>query len=178
MPTRSARDEPGEMLLLLSRVDEVLPVEQVLHVRLQAHPFRHREVHSGVGAGVAGQRDRIVDRGEHVGSVQNAKTGSQSRADLVVVPEREGVVRHLGDLCPGARGRRGAGDERVLIRIPAGDLPGARDASIRADFEAVRALAAGLHDPRRIIRIGRSRVGAVQPVDCRRDGQRLPACPT
>ena len=57
------------------------------------------------------------------------------------------MMRDLSDLRPDGRGRRGAGDECVLIRVAAGDPPGMRDASAQSELESVSALAAGLHDP-------------------------------
>jgi hypothetical protein len=68
---------------------------------------------------------------------------------------------------PGARGRRGAADKRILIGNPL--PPGLSEVPIYFDFESIRLLTSGLHDPSRIIGIRRSRVRAVQPINRRRE---------
>ena len=60
---------PGEMFVLLSALMKYFVVEQVLHVGLQAHLLRQRVEDGGVGARVARQRHRVVDRDEHVRAV-------------------------------------------------------------------------------------------------------------
>ena len=80
-------------------------------------------------------------------------------------------MRHLPDLRAGGRRRGGAGDERVLIGVTAGDAPGRRQLSVRTQLVAVRSLAPGLDDAGRIVGIRRPRVGAVQPVHRGRQGQ-------
>src|SRR2546423_11263877 len=65
-------------------------------------------------------------------------------------------------MCPLRRSRCRAGNSRVLIGVPTHDLPIARNAAIHSNFEAIRALAAGLNDPGWIVRVSRSGVGTVQ----------------
>src|ERR1041384_615822 len=96
--------------------------------------------------------------------MNEAQTGCQSRNSLIVVPQREGVMRNLRDLRASARRYGGAGDESILIGITAGDSPGSRDAAIQAKLVTVGALAARLHDSGGIVGIGRPRIGSVQAI--------------
>src|SRR5262249_15585035 len=73
------------------------------------------------------------------------------------------MMRDLGDLRPGARGRGGASDKRVLISIAPGDSPSPRDAPAQPEFEPVGALTAGLNDSGGVVRVSRACVRTVQP---------------
>jgi len=76
-------------------------------------------------------------------------------------------MRSLTDLRPKPRGGGGAGNKGILVGVTSGDFPGPRNASSQADFVPVGALAAGLHDSRRIVGISHPRIRSVQAKDCR-----------
>src|ERR1700730_6030974 len=75
------------------------------------------------------------------------------------------MMRNLCDLGAGSRRRSGAGNKRILIRIPSRDAPSARDATVQSKFVSISALAAGLQNSCRIVRIGGSRAGAILEVN-------------
>src|SRR5262249_9953897 len=120
------------------------------------------EKYCGVRSSVARQRNGVVDSREHVGPMNDAQTRSQSRGDLIVVPQGEVVMRRLTDLRSGARGRSVAGNKCVLIGISSGDSPIMRYASSQSELEPVSALTAGLHNPGRVVGICSPRIRTVQ----------------
>src|SRR5205085_2005614 len=81
-------------------------------------------------------------------------------------------MRHLRDLSAGWSRDSSAADKGILKRVTAGDLPRFGEIPIQADFVAVGALAAGLHDSRRIVWVGRSRVGSIQAISGSGERQR------
>ncbi len=68
------------------RIDVVPLVSQVLHVSLKTQSLGDSEEDRSISPGVTRQRHRIVDRREHLGSMDDAQAGSQSREDLIAVP--------------------------------------------------------------------------------------------
>src|SRR5689334_15110502 len=56
-------------------------------------------------------------------------------------------------------------DVRVLISVGADDLPGRRDAARHTQLDTLRTGRARLDDRGRIVRIRRTRVRAVEPID-------------
>src|SRR2546423_423962 len=69
-------------------VEKIRPVEKVLDIRLNAQALAKREVRGRIRTCVAGERDRAVDRREHVRPPRDAKPRRDSRMDAVVVPQR------------------------------------------------------------------------------------------
>src|SRR5206468_8141458 len=77
----------------------------------------------------------------------------------------------------GTRGGRGAGNEGALQGVAAGNLPAAGQRAVDSELKAVGALAASLHDSRRVVRIGGARVRSIQPVRRDRDRELSPRVP-
>src|SRR5262249_13457136 len=52
-------------------VDEVGRVEEILDVDLQSQILGQAEEHGGIRSGIPGKSDGVVNRGEHVGSIEH-----------------------------------------------------------------------------------------------------------
>src|SRR6185369_15977755 len=87
--------------------------------------------------------------------------------ELVAVPEGECVMWNHCYLRSKQRGGRSARDVSILVRVASRDLPCTRDVAGNPDLNSVRASAACLDDPRRIIRINRPRIRPIQLVNGR-----------
>src|SRR4030095_15396669 len=111
--------------------------------------------------------DGIIDRCKHVRTIYYSYARTQFSRKLIFVPDRKIVVRDLCDLASGRCSRGRARDKRVLKGISAGNRPRTRNISVQTDLKTVCALAAGLNYPRRIIRIGRTRVRSGESVERR-----------
>ncbi len=116
---------------------------------------------------VAGKHHSVVNGSEHIRAVDDAESGREFFGDQILVPEREIVMRHLCDALSRDSRRGCRSNECILISIAAGDAPFGKQAAVDADLKSVGALAAGLDDSGRVVRVGRARVGAVEPVDRR-----------
>src|SRR5262245_2488588 len=73
-------------------------------------------------------------------------------------------MRYLTDLRARSRSAGRTGDKCVLVGVAAGHTPLPCYVAVSADLKTIRPLASGLHDASRVVRIGRTRVGAVQTV--------------
>ena len=103
--------------------------------------------------------------------MNDSESERQAAEHFVVVPQREGVMRHECDLRAFDRGDCRAADERILISVAAGNAPLRRHKAIQSEFVTVCTLTAGLQDSRRIVWISRSRVGPILPVKRCRERQ-------
>src|SRR5215216_4855683 len=80
-------------------------------------------------------------------------------------------MRHECNVRAFNRGNRGAADERVLISVASGDAPLRSNKTVESQLVSIRTLTAGLQDPRRVVWISGSRIGAVLPVERRGKSQ-------
>src|SRR3954447_13567559 len=74
-------------------------------------------------------------------------------------------MRDLRHLRASSRRSGRAADKRVLISVATRNSPLAREASTQAKLVSITSLAARLNDACRIVRVERTRVRPVQPVD-------------
>src|SRR6185503_2536831 len=96
--------------------------------------------------------------------MNESESESKPRMHFVVVPQRESVMRHERNLRALWRRNGCAIDERILVSVTSGHTPLRRHKAIQSDLVTIRTLTAGLQNPRRVIWIGCSRIGAVLPV--------------
>jgi len=80
-------------------------------------------------------------------------------------------VGHLSDLCSFGGHDGLAGYESILMGIATNDPPIPCEAATQTNLESIGALTPSLDDPGWVVRIGRSRVSAVLPVECRRESE-------
>lgn len=118
-------------------------------------------------ARVPRQRYRVVNRGEHVGPMDDPEAGAELRKDLIFVPKRKRMMRDLAHLLSGHSRSSGAGYEGILIRVSSRNAPVRRDTPIYSNLQAIGALASSLDDPGWVVRIGRSRISTIQLIDGR-----------
>ncbi len=149
--------------------------------------FVERVENGGIGSHIAGQKHRVINGDEHLRAGDDAGSGTQFRDKLIFIPKREIVMRHLSDLSAGEGVESRAADDRaggsrirnkrIPVRITAQRIPFRRDIAVQTNFKTIRPLTARLNDRRRIIRINRARVGAIQAIQCRCQLQRAANIP-
>src|SRR5262249_31936460 len=119
----------------------------------------------------------VIDGRKHIGATQEGEAYAEFRQNLIVIPQREGVVRDLGDLRSRARRRSSTGNECVLPGVAAHNIPSTCDASVPSQLEAICALTSGLHDPRGIVGVRRACVRAIETIYGGGEGQATPHIP-
>src|SRR5689334_16839405 len=97
--------------------------------------------------------------------MNDAESEREPRMDLVVVPQRETVMRYECHLRALYGGDSSAADERVLISVAARDAPLRRYKAVQSQLVTIRSLAAGLENSGWVGRICRPRVGPVLSID-------------
>src|SRR5262245_40964380 len=73
-------------------------------------------------------------------------------------------MRYLAYLSARSRSAGRTGDKCVLVGVAAGHTPLPCYVAVGADLKTIRPLTSGLHAASGVVRIGRTRGGAVQPV--------------
>ena len=109
--------------------------------------------------------------------IDHAGAEPEGGAELVAVPEGEGIPGDQRHRSSWRRRGGPAGDEGILVGVAAGDLPRASHVPGNPQLESVGALAPRLHRFRRIESVRCGRVGPVETIGRRRERQSVEHVP-